>query len=90
MFEMLQIVSLAAILTVTTAQCSGRLTNSSFALSWSVNNAHVRFTMSAPSVGNQYIAVGFANTSNSDVSFILSVSFLNFFIGVHFRLDVSD
>ena len=65
---MLQIVSLAAILTVTTAQCNGRLTNSSFVLSWNADCTFVRFTMSAPSNGNQYIAVGFANSSNSDVS----------------------
>ena len=75
MFGMLQIVSLAALLTVTTAQCSGRLTNSSFALSWSANDTYVMFTMSAPSVGNQYIAVGFANSSNLDVSCRWSVSF---------------
>ena len=54
---MLQIVSLAAILTVTTAQCSGRLTNSSFVLSWSANDTYIRFTMSAPSVGNQYMVL---------------------------------
>ena len=68
MFEMLQIVSLAAILTVTTAQCSGRLTDSSFVLSWSANDTYVRFTMSAPNKVLQYIGVGFANSSNSDVS----------------------
>ena len=68
MFGVFQIVSLAALLTVTTAQCTGRLTNSSFVLSWSANDTYVRFAMSAPSIGNQYIAVGFANSSNSDVS----------------------
>ena len=76
MFGMLQIVSLAALLTVTTAQCINRLTNSSFTLIWSANNTYVSFTMSAPSNGNQYIAVGFANSSNSDVSCRLSVSFI--------------
>ena len=68
MFGVLQIVSLAAILTVTTAQCTGRLTNSSFVLSWNADCTFVRFTMSAPSNGNQYIAVGFANSSNLVVS----------------------
>ena len=62
-----QIVSLAALLTVTTAQCSGRLTNS-FVLSWIANNTHVRFTMSAPSKGNQYIAVSIFNAPHVNVS----------------------
>ena len=75
-FGMLQIVSLAALLTVTTAQCSGRLTNSLFNLSWNANDTYVMFTMSAPSTGNQYIAVGFSNSSNPDVSCRLSFSFI--------------
>ena len=62
MFRMLQIVSLAVLLTIATAQCSGRLSNSSFVLNWIANRTFVRFTMSAPSNGNQYIAVGFVNS----------------------------
>ena len=68
MFGVLQIISLAALLTVTTAQCSGNLTNSSFDLSWSANDAYVRFTMSAPSKGNQFIGIGFYNSSIANVS----------------------
>ena len=59
---MLQIVSLAALLTIATAQCSGRLSNSSFVLNWIANHTFVRFTMSASRNGNQYIAVSFANS----------------------------
>ena len=68
MLGVLQIVCLAALLTIATAQCSGRLTNSSFVLSWSANDTYVRFTMSAPNKVLEYIGVGFANSSNSDVS----------------------
>ena len=65
---LLLILSLATLLTVTTAQCSGNLTNSSFVLSWSVDNTNVRFTISAPSNSNQYIAIAFSNSSSLDVS----------------------
>ena len=59
---MLQNVSLVALLAIASAQCSGRLSNSSFVPNWIANRTFVRFTMSAPSNGNQYIAVGFANS----------------------------
>ena len=67
-FGVLQIVGLAALLTIATAQCNGRLTNSSFVLNWIANRTFVRFTMSAPSNSNQYIAVGFTNSSDLVVS----------------------
>ena len=68
MFGVFEIVNLAALFTVTTAQCSGRLTNTSFDLSWSANNTYVRFTMSAPSKDNQYIALGIFNSPHVKVS----------------------
>ena len=68
MFRVLQIVSLAAFLTVTTAQCNGNLTNTSFVLSWSANDTYVWFTMSAPSKGNQFIGIAFYNSSSAKVS----------------------
>ena len=68
MFGVFQIVSLAALLTVTSAQCHGSLTDSLFVLSWIANNTYVRFTMSAPSKGNQYIAVGIFNSPHVNVS----------------------
>ena len=79
MFVLL-IVSLAALVTVTTAQCSGNLTNTSFVLSWSANNTYVRFTMSAPSNGDQYIGVGFFNSSRLNVNnYICLVDLINSF-----------
>ena len=65
---LLLILSLATLLTVTTAQCSGNLTNSSFILSWSVDNTNVRFTMSSPGSSNQWIGIAFSNSSSLDVS----------------------
>ena len=73
MSGVLLILNLATLLTVTTAQCSGNLTNSSFVLSWSVNNTNVRFTMSAPSNGNQYMGIGFSNSSSLDVSIYIFI-----------------
>ena len=86
MFVMLQFISLAALLTVTTAQCSGRLTNSSFVLSWSANNTYVRFTMSAPSNGDQYIGTGFFNSSRLNVThYICSVDFYHYILYLVFK-----
>ena len=70
LFGVLEVVSLAALLTVTTAQCSGNLTNTSFiiALSWSANDTYVRFTMSAPSNSNQFMSIIFFNSSLANVS----------------------
>ena len=73
MSGVLLILNLATLLTVTTAQCSGNLTNSSFVLSWSVDNTNVRFTMSAPSSSNQYIAIAFSNSSSLDVSIYIFI-----------------
>ena len=47
-------------------QCSGNLSNSSFVLSWSADDTNVMFTMSAPSTSNQYVAIGFSNSSSVD------------------------
>ena len=68
MYRVLLIVSLAALLTIATAQCNGNLTNTSFVLSWSANDTYVRFTMSAPSKGNQFIGIAFYNSSSEKVS----------------------
>ena len=76
MLGVLLTLSLGALLTVTTAQCSGNLTNSSFVLSWSVDNTNVRFTMSAPSNGNQWIGIAFSNSSSLDVSIYIYICVL--------------
>ena len=68
MLRVLLIVSLAALLTIATAQCSGNLTNTSFVLSWSANDTYVRFTMSGPSKDNQFIGIAFYNSSSEKAS----------------------